>query len=80
MKRLLTITFGILLTGLTVAQNVEQRELPFFDKIKVSGQIKVFIEKGDKELATIKANEILTSDIIVEVVGKTLEIKLKKDS
>ncbi len=80
MKRLLTITFGILFAGVTVAQNVEQRELPFFDKIKVSGQIKVFIEKGDKELATIKANEILTSDIIVEVVGKTLEIKLKKDS
>jgi len=80
MKRLLTITFGILFAGVTVAQNVEQRELPFFDKIKVSGQIKVFIEKGDKELATIKANEILVSDIIVEVVGKTLEIKLKKDS
>lgn len=80
MKRLLTITFGILLSGLAVAQNVEQRELPFFDKIRVSGEIKVFIEKGDKEMATIKANEILVSDIILEVVGKTLEIKLKKDS
>lgn len=80
MKRLLSFTFGILFAGLTVAQNDEVRELPFFDKIKVSGQIKVFLEKGDKEMATVKASDILASDITIEVVGKTLEIKLKKDS
>lgn len=80
MKRLLTITFGILLSGLTVAQNVEQRELPFFDKIKVSGQIKVFLEKGDREMATVNVSEILSSDVILEVTDSTLEIKLKKNT
>lgn len=80
MKRILTITFGILMAGLSMAQNDEVRELPFFDKIKVSGQVKVFLEKGDREMATIKASDIVVSDITVEVVGKTLEIKLKKDS
>ncbi|MGE0076616.1 MAG: head GIN domain-containing protein [Bacteroidales bacterium] len=78
MKKFALLLVGILLSATIFAQNTEQRTITSFDKIKVSGEIKVFISKGDKETATIKSYEIPTSDIIAEVNGKTLEIKLKK--
>lgn len=77
-KRLITIV-GILLSGLVLAQNTDVREITPFDKIKVSGEVKVYVEKGDRESVTVKTNEIPTSDIISEIKNKTLEIRLKNN-
>lgn len=80
MKQLSLTIAGVLLAVIVTAQNADQRELPFFNKVKVSGEIKVFLEKGDREMATVNVSEILASDVILEVADSTLEIKLKKNS
>ncbi|BDX39268.1 hypothetical protein CYCD_26230 [Tenuifilaceae bacterium CYCD] len=80
MKQLSLTIAGVLLAVIVTAQNADQRELPFFNKVKVSGEIKVFLEKGDREMATVNVSEILASDVILEVADSILEIKLKKNS
>jgi hypothetical protein len=61
-----------------VAQGIEERKLPHFDKIKVTNQIKVYLNRGENEMAKVVARGIEPSDVITEVVGKTLEITLKR--
>lgn len=56
------------------SQNSEERELPFFDKLKVTNQIKVYLTHGNENKARIVVSGVEFDDIITEVDAKTLEI------
>ncbi len=75
MKRF--VILGLLFSSIAFtvsSQNSEQRELPFFDKLKVTNQIKVYLTHGNENKARIVASGVEFDDIITEVDAKTLEI------
>lgn len=76
MKQLITIVW-VLCTSIVIAQNVEKREIDSFDKIEVTGNIKVEMKFGDKEALELRALYIDPVDIITEVEDKLLKIKVK---
>jgi hypothetical protein len=67
-----------LIVQIAAAQGIEERKLPHFDKLKVTHQVKVYLSRGDAEMVKVIARGIEPSDVITEVVGKTLEITLKR--
>ena len=48
-----------------------------FDKLRVWGEFKVFLVKGDSLNAKVETQGIPASDIALDVNGNTLEVKLK---
>lgn len=60
------------------AQNIEERKLQPFDKVRITNEIQVYLTKGDVESARIEATGIALDDVITEVKAKTLEITLKR--
>ncbi|MFP4557410.1 MAG: head GIN domain-containing protein [Bacteroidales bacterium] len=74
MKR---FVFSILLVSLAFtlfAQDSEERELPFFDKLRVTNQIKVYLSYGNESKARVVVSGVNLDDIITEVNAKTLEV------
>jgi hypothetical protein len=61
-----------------LSQNTQEIKLPHFDKLRVTNQINVYITQGDTGIVKVVASGIPLEDIITEVVGKTLEISLKR--
>ena len=75
MKRYVVLILLFSSLAFTVyCQNSEQRELPFFDKLKVTNQIKVYLTHGNENKARIVSSGVQFDDIITEVEAKTLEI------
>lgn len=77
MKRLISLLGLTVLTLTTFAQQSAEYSLNEFDKLRVWGEIKVFLTKGDELRATVQTQGIPASDIAVDVKGKTLEVRLK---
>lgn len=77
-KYFFQLIFFIGLSTVTIAQPTNVRELPFFDKLKVTNQINVILSHGEELSARIEAKGIPLEDVITEVTGKTLEITLKR--
>ncbi len=63
------------------AQNMATRSLPAFDEIAISGGYdKVILKEGGSESITIEAEGVNPEDIVTEVKGNTLNVKMKKGS
>lgn len=77
MKRLISLLGLTVLTLTTFAQHSAEFSLNEFDKLRVWGEIKVFLTKGDELKAVVQTQGIPASDITVDVKGKTLELRLK---
>lgn len=81
--RILTVFFGLfcLLNAALFAQNTTTRTLSGFDKIAISGGYeKVTLKQGSAESVTIEADGVSTDDVITEIKGSTLGIRMKKGS
>ena len=61
----------------SLAQQSETRSLSAFKGIKVSQAIDVYLKKGEKEGARIEMTGGSTSDVITEVEGGSLRIKMR---
>jgi hypothetical protein len=61
------------------AQNIEKRTIDSFDKIEVTGNIKVEMKLGSKEMLEIKARHVDPSEVITEVDDKLLKIRMKSN-
>jgi len=59
------------------AQQSETRSLNSFKGIKVSQAIDAYLKKGDKESARVEVTGGSTSDVITEVEGSSLRIKMR---
>jgi hypothetical protein len=76
------LTFLISLVGLfafsvAFAQDRETRNLGGFSKIDVGGIAKVTLKQGSTETADIRVEDLDISDVITEVRGGTLYIKMR---
>jgi len=77
MKRaIFTICFALISFG-GFAQQSASYTVNDFDKLKVWGEFKVFLNKGDTLTARVQTQGIPSSDIVIETNNKTLEVKLK---
>ncbi|MCB2197414.1 MAG: DUF2807 domain-containing protein [Bacteroidetes bacterium] len=61
------------------AQNIEKRTIDSFDKIEVTGNIKVEMKLGNKESLEIKARNVDPSEVVTEVDDKLLKIRMKSN-
>jgi hypothetical protein len=78
---ILTLGVFALLNAALFAQNTVTRTLPAFDKLAISGGYeKVVLKAGDAESVTIEADGINPDNVITEVKGNTLGIRMKKGS
>ena len=68
-----------LVTTISWSQNNEIRQLPTFSRINVGQAIKVYIKKGDKESCTIKTEGIEIREVLTNVNGKSLSIRLDQN-
>ncbi len=58
------------------AQKTETREISSFDKIEVTGNIKVEMKMGETESIKIKTMNVDPSEVVTEVKNKLLKIKM----
>ncbi|MCG8476356.1 MAG: DUF2807 domain-containing protein [Cytophagales bacterium] len=76
MRTLLFAWFSMLIPLLSTGQ--ETRSLDAFTSVRVSGNIKVSLTKGNKNSVQIQTNEALSpSDVLTRVKGGILKISLK---
>ena len=78
MRYLLVVLFLFSFTFAN-AQSAEERKIASFDKIEVSGNIKVEMKIGDKESLWLKTKNIDLSEVVTEVDDKLLKIKTKSN-
>ncbi len=74
----LSLLFCLVAT-IACAQNKETRQLSSFSKINVGQAIKVYVEKGDKESCIIETEGIGTDEVLTDVSGRSLKIRLDQD-
>lgn len=77
MKRVISVLCLALISISGFAQQTAVYTLNEFDKLRVWGEFKVFLVKGDSLSAKVETQGIPASDIVINVIGKTLEVKLK---
>lgn len=77
MKRVISVLYLALISISGFAQQTAVYTLSEFDKIRVWGEFKVFLVKGDTLKAKVESQDAPASDIVIGVNGKTLEVKLK---
>jgi len=74
----LFLSFLFLTTQLTAQRTIEQdRRLGNFDAIEVSSGIDVYLSQGNNSSLRVVANPDVIDDIITEVAGNKLRIKMK---
>lgn len=78
MRYLITV-FIFCISFSLFAQNIEKRTIDSFDKIEVTGNIKVVMKLGKKESLEIKARNVDPSEVITEVDDKLLKIRMKSN-
>ena len=76
MKNLL-LGFLLIFSLVTLAQKNETRSLGSFKGVKVSQAIDVYLKKGDKESVKVVVSGAEVSDVVTEVEGTTLRVKMR---
>src|ERR1043165_5289482 len=76
MKNLL-LGFMVISSLATLAQKNETRSVGSFKGVKVSQAIDVYLKKGDKESVKVVVSGADLSDVVTEVDGTTLRVKMK---
>ncbi len=75
--RKFVIIFALLaLASVAFGQNTEERSLRAFERITVGQAISVELEKGNSEKAVVEVRGVDLDDVITEVRGSTLRIKM----
>lgn len=75
----LSVATALFLTANLFAQNPSTRSLTSFDKITISGGFeKVVLTSGASESIAIDAPGVDPEDVITEVKGNSLEVRMKK--
>jgi hypothetical protein len=72
-----TILLIVLPFQLVWAQLTETRPLPTFKAVKNMGSMKVILQKGNQESATIQSEKVELADIATEVSEGELQIHFK---
>jgi len=78
MKKILTIIL-VIATSVAFAQKIEKRDIDSFDKIEVTGNIKVEMKLGNAESMEIKGVRVEPSEVVTEIEDKLLKIKMKSN-
>lgn len=78
MRYLITV-FMFCVSFSLFAQNIEKRTIDSFDKIEVTGNIKVEMSLGNKQSLEIKAINVDPSEVITEIDDKLLKIRMKSN-
>lgn len=76
MKKLL-LGFLLISSLITHAQKNETRSIGSFKGVKVSQAIDVYLKKGDKESVKVVVSGADLSDVITEIEGTTLRVKMR---
>jgi hypothetical protein len=58
-----------------LAQNVEERNIEYFDRIDASGYFDIYLSKGDKPSLKVESKHLGLDEIITRVSGTTLRIE-----
>jgi len=77
MKKVILALSVSLVSAIGYAQQTAVYSLKEFDKLRVWGEFRVFLVKGDTLSAKVETQGIPASDIALGVNGNTLEVKLK---
>lgn len=77
--RYLITTIALAISFSLFAQNIEKRKIDSFDKIEVTGNIKVEMKLGNRESLEIKARNVDPSEVVTEVDDKLLKIRMKSN-
>ncbi|MEY1639954.1 head GIN domain-containing protein [Tenuifilum osseticum] len=77
MKKIFLALSVLLVSAIGYAQQTAVYSLKEFNKLRVWGEFKVFLVKGDSLNAKVETQGIPASDIALDVNGNTLEVKLK---
>ena len=80
MKSLLTFVLGFLITSLSLAQEVQTRNLSSFTGVKVAEGIDVYLKKGDKETARVEVYGTRLDNVITEVSGSYLKVHMREEN
>ncbi len=78
MKKLWVCTLLVVVTFLSYAQQVENRNIQAFTGVKAAEGIDVYLKKGDKETLKIEVIGTSPSNVITEVSGSYLKIHMKE--
>ena len=82
MKKFTIVVLGLasLLYYSSQAQTNEERNLDYFDQLKVYGPFRVYLEKGAEQKISISSYEWLEDEIIIEVKNNRLKIKMRNET
>lgn len=73
-----TTLLFVLIAFQAMAQSTETRTLSSFDAVRSSGSIDVILKKGNSEKAEVSAKGTDISNVITEVSGNTLVVRMKQ--
>ncbi|MBS1558666.1 MAG: DUF2807 domain-containing protein [Bacteroidetes bacterium] len=77
MKKNLIVGLLSLIALTAFSQSTETRNVGSFRAVRVSQAIDAYLKKGDKESVRIEVKDGKTSDVITEVEGSSLRIKMR---
>jgi hypothetical protein len=75
-----TVSFLLLMGYAFVAsaqQDAQVRELPYFNKLRITNEVKVYITRGDNQFARVVVSGLEPDNLVIDVIGKTLMISFK---
>jgi len=76
-KKLL-VCGSLLISTIAFTQGTETRKLSSFSKLRVSGSLETFMEKGNEESVKIVTEGVSTERIITEVKENVLEVYIER--
>jgi len=77
---IIVLSLASLLYYSSSAQTNEERNLDYFDQLKVYGPFRVYLEKGTEQKISISSYEWLDDEIITEVKNNRLKIKMRNET
>jgi len=80
MKKLLNLVIFIFVVSLSFAQQSEVRSIGSFTGVKSGQAIDVYLKKGDKESVRVEVTGGKLSDVLTEISGSYLRIRMLDDN
>jgi uncharacterized protein YaiE (UPF0345 family) len=79
MKKSLSVVILIFIVSFSFAQQSEVRSVGSFSGVKSGQAIDVYLKKGEKESVRVETTDGKLSDVLTEISGSYLKIRLKDD-
>lgn len=80
MKQFSLLLLSLLLTICVYGQNSDTRRIAAFNKVKVSGAIDLYLNPGNSPEVRLEFSGVTAGDIITDVSGRELVIRLRKNN